>query len=418
MSGKLSVMMFSTHGYFQAKPVLSNVDTGGQVVYVLEVAKELAKLNCKIDIYTRRFEDKPEIEEVCDDVRVINIACGPKEFLPKEHLIDHLPEYIRNLETYLKEKNLKYDVINSHYWDGGYVGMEMAKILGIPHFHTAHSIGTWKKKGMEDEASSEKLDGIYNFTQRIDTEKEVYLTSDKVIATTPAQKSVFINDYGCKEENILIIPAGFDPKNFFPLPKKEIEQQRIEFNLPNRYILSVGRLATNKGYDLLIKAMKLVLDEVKDVKLLLRIGFDKIREEDKKILDNLMNLVSSLGIQDSMKRIYYVPDKDLAIYYRCADIFALSSRYEPFGMAAIESMACGTAVVATTNGGLKDSLELGVDGLCADPRNTRDYADKLLMILKDRNLRDKMSINASKKAYDNFSWPGIAKITLDAFRNI
>jgi len=412
----LKVMMLTIHGYVEAKPILGNIDTGGQVVYVLELSKNLAKLGCKVDIFTRRFENQSEIERVSEGVRIIKIRCGPEKFLPKEHMIDYLPEYVDNLSPYLRDNNLKYDVIDSHYWDGGYVGMKIAEVLNIPHFHTPHSLGIWKRKGMEGEYPPEGLDRKYNFTQRIEIEKEIYNSSDKLFATTPVQSSMFIEDYECNSTKVAVTPAGFDPERFYPLSEEETESNRKRLNLPKRYVLTVGRMATNKGYDLLIRAMKLVVEEMKDRILLLRAGLEISTEEEKKMVDNLKKLAAELGIENNIKHIYYVSDEDLSHYYRCADVFALSSRYEPFGMAAVEAMACGTPVVATTKGGLKDALEYGIDGLYADPEDTKDYAEKILMILKNEELKDKLSRNASKKAHENFSWPIIARKTLDEFK--
>lgn len=419
MEGRnLNVMMLTIHGYVEADPVLSNVDTGGQVVYVLELSKNLAKLGCKVDVFTRRFQDQPEVEKVADGVRIIKIPCGPHDFVPKEYMIDYLPEYIDNLKHYLRKNNLEYEVIDSHYWDGGYVGMKLSEALEIPHFHTPHSLGIWKKKGMEGEYSSTEMEKKYNFTQRISTEKEIYHSSDTVIATTPLQQSMFEEDYNCDVSKIVIVPPGFDPERFFTLCEEEKESNRKRLNLPHHYVLTVGRMASNKGYDLLIKAMKLVIDEMPEVKLLLGAGSETPTEEEKKMSDDLKNLAMDLEIGENVEHIYYVSDENLPHYYRCADLFGLSSLYEPFGMTALEAMACGTPIVATTRGGLKEVLEYKKDGLYADPENTEDYAKQMLIILKDEEFRSRISKNAAKKAHRSFSWSAIAKNTLKRFNSV
>jgi len=89
-----SIAMLSTHGYFDPVPTLGRTDTGGQVVYVLELAKALAKAGIKVDIYTRRFnESQLQVDPVPGppDVRVIRIHSGPWEFIPKEFIYEHLP---------------------------------------------------------------------------------------------------------------------------------------------------------------------------------------------------------------------------------------------------------------------------------------------------------------------------------------
>src|SRR3954468_16598458 len=110
------IAMVSTHGYVAANPPLGAADTGGQVVYVLELSKKLALLGYQVDIWTRRFEDQPEIEPGADRVRIIRMPCGGREFLPKEYLCDHLPEWNENALRFIHRHGLAYTFINSHYW--------------------------------------------------------------------------------------------------------------------------------------------------------------------------------------------------------------------------------------------------------------------------------------------------------------
>ncbi|HXJ73572.1 MAG TPA: glycosyltransferase, partial [Candidatus Dormibacteraeota bacterium] len=111
--------MVSTHGYVAANPPLGAADTGGQVVYVLELSKKLAQLGYEVDIWTRRFEEQPEVEPVADQVRIIRVPCGGKEFLGKEYLIRKLPEWGEHALRFIKRHGLKYAFIDSHYWDAG-----------------------------------------------------------------------------------------------------------------------------------------------------------------------------------------------------------------------------------------------------------------------------------------------------------
>ncbi len=121
-SRRPGIAMFSTHGYVAAKPPLGAADTGGQVVYVLELSKQLAQLGFDVDIWTRRFEDQPEIDLVDRHVRVIRVPCGGNKFIPKEHLYQSLPEWCENALKYIQRHKLAYQFINSHYWDGGVAG--------------------------------------------------------------------------------------------------------------------------------------------------------------------------------------------------------------------------------------------------------------------------------------------------------
>ncbi|MCF8388745.1 MAG: glycosyltransferase, partial [Bacteroidales bacterium] len=137
------IAMLSTHGYFDPVPVLGRTDTGGQVVYVLELAKALSKTGIKVDIYTRWFDkNKPQLDPVpgFPDVNVIRISAGPWEFIPKEKIYDVLPELSDNMLRYIRDNELDYDLFHGHYIDAGIVSLNVAEALKKPAFFTAHSI--------------------------------------------------------------------------------------------------------------------------------------------------------------------------------------------------------------------------------------------------------------------------------------
>lgn len=173
------IMMISTHGYVAAEPEYGKPDTGGQVAYVLELSKCLARLGYKVDVLTRRFEKQPAQEAVNDRVRVLRFPCGGREFIPKETLCDSIPEWVENVVDYVKTKRLAYEFIDSHYWDAGLAGMEIANALGIPHVHTPHSIGSWKRANMDGDAA--ELERQYNFRRRIRDEKAIYDECDLLV---------------------------------------------------------------------------------------------------------------------------------------------------------------------------------------------------------------------------------------------
>jgi mannosylfructose-phosphate synthase len=176
--------MVSTHGYVAAEPPLGAPDTGGQVVYVLELSKKLAALGYKVDIWTRRFEKQPALERVDKNVRIIRMPCGGKEFIPKEYLFDYLTEWDERALRYIRSNRLRYEFINSHYWDGGIAGQRMAAELDVPHIHTPHSLGTWKRMKMEEDfpEDRDKFEATYNFTNRIHHETTITRRCFTVIA--------------------------------------------------------------------------------------------------------------------------------------------------------------------------------------------------------------------------------------------
>ena len=120
------ICMLSIHGYFDPVPELGKIDTGGQVLYVLNIARSLAKDGINVDIYTRWFDpDKKQIETFPDtpNIRIIRIPAGGWEFIPKEKIYDVLPELAKNMIGFINDNSLNYDLFHGHYVDGGIVAL-------------------------------------------------------------------------------------------------------------------------------------------------------------------------------------------------------------------------------------------------------------------------------------------------------
>lgn len=402
------IMMISTHGYVSAVPELGKPDTGGQVVYVLELSKCLARLGYKVDILTRRFERQPIQETLNDRVRILRFACGGKDFIPKESLCDAIPEWVQNVVEFVRTKRLHYEFINSHYWDAGLAGMEIANALGVPHVHTPHSIGSWKRANMDGDPA--ELERQYNFRRRIRDEKAIYDECDLLVATTWQQRDILRGqDYEVPNDRIRVIPPGYDDTRFFPVSTATREAVKQELDLPGRIVFAVGRVAENKGYDLLIRAMKPVFDRVTDARLLLAIGSTSPSPGEQELVASLQSLAGELGYRDRVIFRDYIPDDQLADYYRAADVFALSSRYEPFGMTAIEAMACGIPTVLTTEGGLWEQLTWGLEGIYANPFDPEAFGHAIAMVLQHTAIRSQLSRYGSYKARATFTWNGVGQ---------
>ncbi len=408
MAGKQRIMMISTHGYVSATPQLGMPDTGGQVVYVLELSRCLGRLGYHVDILTRQFEGQQAQERLDNHVRVLRFPCGGDDFIPKETLSEHIPEWVKNVMNFVREGDVCYRYINSHYWDAGLAGQMLAHQLDIPHIHTPHSIGSWKRDNMD--GRSEDLERKYNFQQRIREEKNVYDACHRLVATTPQQRDILRdNEYEVPHEKIVVVPPGYDDTRFFPISDASRDALKLELGLKGRVVLALGRMAHNKGYDLLIRAMPHVLKRVDDATLFLAIGSTHPTKREKEQIAELKALAIELGIGDCVRFENYISDAELPDYYRVADIFALSSRYEPFGMTAVEAMACGTPTIVTTEGGLWEEVVWGLEAVYANPFDTEAYGHAMAAVLSHDRISSQLSEFGSQKARARFTWMGIAQ---------
>ena len=405
------IAMISTHGYVAANPPLGAADTGGQVVYVLELAKKIAQLGYEVDIWTRRFEDQPEMDPVTDRVRIIRVPCGGKDFIPKEYLHESLAEWCVQALRFIKRHGLVYELIDSHYWDAGMAAQTLAEALHVHHLHTPHSLGLWKQRQMEHDypEDAEKFEKQYNFVRRINEERRLCQNCSLVIATTPPQLDLITQDYGVPAEKVRMIPPGYDDTRFYPVGAASRDAIRRRLGFDGNVVLALGRLARNKGYDLLIEAFEVLAKRVPDAMLYLAVGGEQLNPREAAILEKLTARAAASSCADRIRFGGFIPEADLPDYYRAADLFVLCSRYEPFGMTAIEAMASGTPTVVTIHGGLYRAISFGRHALYADPFDPEDLGVTMAKVFRHPRLRERLSRMGAHKARSLFTWTGIAQ---------
>lgn len=403
--------MVSTHGYVAANPPLGAADTGGQVVYVLELSKKLAQLGYEVDIWTRQFADQPELEAVADQVRIIRMPCGGEQFIPKEYLYQKLPQWGENALRFIQQHGLRYEFINSHYWDAGVAGQHLSEALDVPHIHTPHSLGLWKKRQMENDfpGDTAKFEKQYNFTERIRQERMLYAEANLVVATTPLQLDLLLKEYEVPADNCRMIPPGYDDTRFYPVGDASRASIRQRLGFTGKVVMAIGRLARNKGYDLLINAFQVVVTRVPDAILHLAVGGQNLNRSEETILAELKAQVEQLGLTSNVHFANFIPDEQLPDHYRAADLFVLSSRYEPFGMTAVEAMASGVPTVVTVHGGLYRALTFGRHALYADPFDREDLGITMWKVFRHPRVMQRLARMGAHKARSLFTWSGIAQ---------
>lgn len=408
-----SILMISTHGYVAAKPRLGQPDTGGQVVYVLELSKALSSLGFKVSILTRGFDDQPESENVADGVDIVRMKYAGSQFRPKEILSDFVPELLTAFFKRAEHLN-RYDLVISHYWDGGAAGTEIARRLSLSHAHIPHSLGVLKRQnqawGSSGESSSDRLDA------RIKTERAIYHQSQMVVTTTKEQTCCVCeaDEYNVPESTIAQIPAGIDQSLFHPLDPLSREARRRALGWNDPTVLCAGRLDVSKGYDLVIQAFPAVLKRIPDAQLLLAVCSETMSHKEQQLLLDLKVLAHRLEIAPSVRFLPCVNQQRLADYYRSADLFVLPSRNEPFGMTAIEAMACGTPTIVTTHGGLWEEMTWGQDCIYCDSLDREAMSQAICSPLMQPSIHKQLARGGAATAAARYTWSQIAVSLLEA----
>lgn len=407
------IAMVSTHGYFDPVPRLGRTDTGGQVVYVLEMAKAMSRLGIAVDIFTRWFErDKPQVDPVpgYEQVNVVRIPAGPWEFIPKEQIYDVLPELTDNMTGYIKENDIDYDLFHGHYVDGGIVALDVAGRLGKPSYFTAHSLGAWKRDQMGGDP--EKMEKKFNFRHRIDEEMRIFRNVNGQTLTSEVQLEKLNQLYDYDASNIRIIPPGVDIHRFH-VPTGE--EKRIKTTLPSRYIYCLSRIDTNKGHDLLLTAFDAVRREVDDVDLVIGGGSPNPKEREQEVFGMMEAIIEEMGMKNKVHIIGYVADEMMVTYYQQSLFFVLPSLFEPFGMTTQEAMACGKAVIASKFGGIRNVITHNMSGLLVDVRDPEEFASEMIRLVRDDDFREEIGKAGHTLIREEYSWEAISERFLDFY---
>jgi len=407
-----NICMLSTHGYFDPVPELGKIDTGGQVLYVLNIARSLAKDGINVDIYTRWFDpDKKQIETFPDtpNIRIIRIPAGGWEFIPKEKIYDVLPELAKNMIGFINDNSLNYDLFHGHYVDGGIVALEMADAFSRPVYFTAHSLGAWKKQMVGGDP--DEMEQKYNFQHRISEELRIFQSVTGQTVTSHEEMAKIEELYHYKPKRMEFIPPGVDVHKFRPLNPGEEE---LEFDLPDRYILMLSRTSKAKGHDLLLNAFMQVRGEFEDLHLLISLDRDCQDQDGLDVLSNIECFLDE-NSQENIKLWGCIPSEFLPVIYRNALLYVLPARFEPFGMAALEAMACQVPAVISQYAGIQENLTDGEDYLKIDPYNTQELSETIIKLLENEELARKIAKKGRKTVVQNFSWEAVAQRLMDFY---
>ena len=390
-ASQLRIAMLSVHSC----PVgtLGAKDTGGMSVYIVELARELGRQGHSVDAYTRVHDPQdPQIVNLGQNARLIHLRAGKDEAIHKLAVYPHLPDFTCNLEDFRKHNNLQYDLVFSHYWLSAWVGEYLQQWWHVPHIAMFHTLGAVKNAiGIgEDEPEL-----------RIETERELARNCHHIIASTEREKEDLVQHYGSSPERIGVIPCGVNSELFQPLDK-EMAKQQIGF-ADDKIILFVGRIEPLKGVDQLLKAMP-YLQNGQEPRLVIIGGDDNSHHE----MERLQGLSRALNIQDSVTFLGSIKQEKMPYFYSAADACVVPSHYESFGLVALESLACGTPVVATDVGDLKSIIRQGETGYVVTDNEPRHLADKIALLLSrsSPDIKSALSIRAS---VSRFSWPNIAE---------
>ncbi len=399
------IAMFNIHS--DPMVAIGTQENGGQNVYVRSLMNELDRLGWAVDVYTRWNDPrKKHIVPVGKNSRVIRLKGGPLAHVPKFELHAHLPEFYKNFLEFIGNQNT-YDVFHGHYWDGGWVAIQASEQFKRPFIQTYHSLG---KVRFDVKQKYSHQNGESQFEERFRVEEEIGQKAAKVIVLSENEKEDLVSLYGIPAEKIIIIPGAVNFRVFQPMAR-EYARAKLGLHPTDFTLLYVGRLEWRKGIGTMISALAMLKNDIPNIRAIVVgggiMGKQK-NDADYKEYQRLVEKATSEGVVDRIQFVGRVSHSRVKTYYSASNVHVVPSYYEPFGLVALEGMACQVPVVASRKGGLVTTINDGVTGLLFEPRNAQDLQQKILSLHKDPILLG----NIVRDAYDHvkkyYSWKDIA----------
>ena len=377
---------------------LGGKETGGMNVYIREIARELARMNMRADIFTRSQNPSiPRVVTLAEGVRVVHLAAGPQAPMARERVFEHLDEFVDGVEAFRADAGAEYDLIHAHYWLSGAAGLALRARWGAPLVQMFHTLGRLKNGASRDGADREP-------DVRIAEETRIVAAADRLIAATVVERAHLVEHYGAEASRIAVIPCGVDTELFAP---GDQATARAALGLgDDPHVLYVGRQTPIKGLETLLDAMARLRAGGSRARLSI-VGGDTDEPLDGHEAA-LRERLARLDLASAVTFVGALPQDSLPAWYVAADATVLPSYYESFGMVALEAMACGSPVVASRGGGLQTTVRDRVTGLLVPDHDPVSLADALGRLLGDEDLRWRLGREGVRWAAQH-RWPCVAE---------
>ena len=387
---------------------LGGVDAGGQNVHVAALATAHGAAGHRDEVFTRRDDPAPaDRVPKARNVEVIQVAAGPARPVPKDDLLPHMGAFADALaEAWAAERP---DVVHGHFWMSGLASLDAAARVDLdlgghlPVLQTFHALGVVKRRqqGALDTSPAE----------RAFLEPDVARRAQVVVATC-SDEAFELKAMGVPSSHIAVVPCGVDTRHFHPTGPVAPRTGRLR-------ILTVSRLVPRKGVGNAIQALGLLVAAGVDAELVVIGGAgDAGHLEAEPETDRLRRVITAEGLDDRVVLAGRIGHEDLPAWYRSADVVVCAPWYEPFGIVPLEAMACGAPVVATSVGGLIDTVVEDVTGVHVPPRDPEALADAIGALLEDPQRRARYGLAGRRRAATRYSWRRIAAETTRVYDQV
>ena len=389
-----------------------SVDSGGQNIYVAQVARQLAARGYRVDVFTRL--DSPSLPPTIDwddNVRIVHVPAGPARYLPKEDLLLLMGDFSRFLRSHFATRDEPYDLIHANFFMSAMAAMPVARRLGIPLAVTFHALGRVRR---QHQAQADRFPD-----SRFEIEGRIVREADRIIAECPQDRLDLIGLYGADPARISMVPCGFDSGEMSPMDREEA-RRRLGWRPDAFHLLQLGRIVPRKGIDNVIQALaRLRSGHGIDARLCVVGGEGGAPGgADTPELARLREIARREGVLDHVEFAGRRGRNQLRRYYCAADVFVTTPWYEPFGITPVEAMACATPVVGSDTGGIRYSVVDGETGFLVPARDPDRLAEKLAVLARDPALARRMGLAGARRANRLFTWSRVGEELAQVFEGL
>ena len=432
----LHICLLSIHGLVRGhdQELGRDADTGGQVIYVVELARALAAREnvARVDLVTRLIDDPATSEDYAraeeslgGGACILRIPCGPPGYIIKERLWDHLDAFADNLVDRYRDEGETPHLVHSHYADAGYVGTRVAHVFGLPLVHTGHSLGRVKRRRLlAGGATADEIQERYAMSRRVAAEERTLATAAAVITSTHQEIEEQYRLYDFYRPSAMhVIPPGTDLSRFQP-PRGEERDSDIAraverfLQAPDKpMILALSRADERKNISTLVHAYGQDASLRDRANLVIVVGNrDDLTELDKgarDVLTELLQLIDRYDLYGSVAYPKHHRSEDVPILYRLATlsggVFVNPALTEPFGLTLIEAAASGLPIIATEDGGPRDIIANCDNGILVDPLDPAGIAEAIRTIIDDWEGWQRRSASGLRSVREHYVWSAHAE---------
>ena len=380
---------------------LGGVDSGGQNVYVGELARKLVELGYRVDVFTRRDNSRlPEVVHWFPALRIIHVQAGPPSFVEKEAMLPFMEEFTRSMMEFIEREHVCYELVHANFFMSAMVASDLKERLGIPYVVTFHALGYIRHLHQQE------MDRFP--PERITIERKIVKQADRVIAECPQDQEDLVKYYQAAPEKITTVPCGFNPYEFYPIDR-QLARMIVNIDPDEKVLLQLGRMVPRKGVDNVIAALS-YLKKSGIVARLVVVGgaYDTPDPDREPEIGRLMDYARALGVSDQVTFAGKQKRDMLKFYYAASDVFITTPWYEPFGITPIEAMACAVPVIGSAVGGIQYTVVHGKTGLLVPPRDPASLASDVAHLLTNPRLAERMGKKGLKRVTSLFTWKRIA----------